>query len=286
MPDPQMPNSQMLPALSTKTLELPSGLSCQVVCGGPSAASPVVSPPVMFFHPASGASPTDPFLLALAEHFRVYAPVAPGFDDLDDLRKMRTVHDVSLHYDDIVQALGLEQFGLVGHSFGGMFAAEYAAHYPSKVSSLVLIAAVGLWDDGFPVVDMFSTPALELAGLLWADPESPEAKAGQESLMQISEDDTVESIIRIVRGLVTAGKFMMPIPDKGLNRRLYRISAPTLVLWGEDDKLVPPQYAPRFVEAIAVAEAKIFPRAGHMLTLEHTAEITNEVATHIQTTHV
>jgi len=258
--------------LETITLTLPSGLSCQILTGGPSSAMPV-----LYFHPASGASPKDPFLASLAERCKVYAPVAPGFDDLDDLRKMHSVHDVVLHYDDIAQALDLEQFALVGHSFGGMFAAEYAAHYPSKVSSLVLIAPVGLWNDAFPVVDMFAIPALELAGLLWGDPESPEAKAGQAVFMDSSDGDPVESMLRLVRGLVTASKFMMPIPDRGLNRRLYRISAPSFIIWGADDKLVPPQYAPLFGEAIPKAEVKTIPQAGHMVTLEHTDEVAHDI---------
>ena len=252
--------------LKIETLSLPSGLSCQVICGGKASSAA----PVLYFHPASGASPNDPFLNALAEHSQIYAPVAPGFDDLDDLRQMRTIHDVVLHYDDIVQALELDQFKLIGHSFGGMFAAEYASHYPEKTASLALIAPVGLWDDQHPVTDMFATPALELAQLLWADPESPEAKAGQAALMDDSDGDPIESTIRLVRGLVTASKFMMPIPDKGLDRRLYRITAPTLVLWGDQDKLVPPHYAQLFGQAIAQAEVQVLSQAGHLLTLEHT----------------
>lgn len=313
--------------LETRTLELSSGLSTQVITGGD-------GPPLLYFHSASVVTTADPFLKALASSFTVFAPVAPGFENLDDLRRMRTVHDVVLHYDDVVQALSLgqgmvggaaknkmesdsEQFTLVGHSFGGMFAAEYAAHYPSKVKHLVLMAPVGLWDDEFPVVDLFATPALELQGLLWGDTESPEAKAGQAAIMDGAGGDTasniVESTLNLVRGLVTAGKFMMPIPDRGLNRRLYRISAPTLLLWGENDHLVPTQYAQKFATGITGentsqitgqntgycagdtdtgdtgtgtngsatkdlgATIKIFPKAGHMLTLEYTEEVASQI---------
>lgn len=258
-------------ALRSENHELPSGLASEVILGGS-------GPPLVYLHSANGVSPADPFLQALAEHYSVYAPVAPGYNDLDELRQMRTVHDVVLHYDDVCQMLGLSSFVMAGQSFGGMFAAEFAAHYPDRVASLALLAPVGLWSEEIPAVDMFATPPLELDPLLWADPTSEAAKAAREAMM--GGDDPVESTIALMRGLITVGKFLMPIPDRGLSRRLYRITAPTLVLWGDKDGLVPVAYADLFGKAIAGSEVSVLLDCGHLITLERTEEAVDQVRRH------
>jgi pimeloyl-ACP methyl ester carboxylesterase len=63
------------------------------------------------------------------------------------------------------------------------------------------------------------------------------------------------------------GKFVWPIPDKGLRKRLHRLSAPTLLLWGDGDRVNPGDYAPEFSNRIAGARLRILP-GGHMLHLE------------------
>lgn len=258
-------------ALRSETHELPSGLASEVILGGSGS-------PLVYLHSANGVSPADPFLQALAEHYSVYAPVAPGYNDLDELRQMRTVHDVVLHYDDVCQVLGLESFVMAGQSFGGMFAAEFAAHYPNRVASLALLAPVGLWSEDIPTVDMFATPPLELDPLLWADPASEAAATAREAMM--GGDDPVESTIALMRGLITVGKFLMPIPDRGLSRRLYRISASTLVLWGDKDGLVPVAYADLFTKGIADSTKSVLPDCGHLITLECTEEAVSQIMRH------
>ncbi len=263
---PKMSNT-----LHCENYDLPSGLTSEVILGGS-------GPPLVYLHSANGVSPADPFLQALSEHYSIYAPVAPGYNDLDELHQMRTVHDVVLHYDDVFQVLELDSFVMAGQSFGGMFAAEFAAHYPKRISKLALLAPVGMWDDNIPAVDMFATPPLELDPLLWADPTSEVANAAREAML--GGDDPVESTISLMRGLITVGKFLMPIPDRGLHRRLYRISAPTLVLWGEQDGLVPVAYADLFTRGIAGSKKSVLPDCGHLITLERTEEAMSQVMRH------
>jgi pimeloyl-ACP methyl ester carboxylesterase len=238
--------------------------------------------PLVYLHPASGVTADDRFALALAERFRVVAPVAPGFSDLAEIDDVHDVHDLALAYDDILQALDLGPVALVGHSFGGMVAAEVAAHSPHRVASLVLVAPVGLWDDEHPVLDIFATPPAELMGKLWADPAGEAAQAGFGGPPPSTADEQVEAVIRVVQGLVTAGKFMIPIPDKGLGRRLYRITMPTLLLWGALDGVVPPVYAGRFAAGLPVAKAKILDDAGHMVTLERTEAVVKAIRKHVK----
>lgn len=260
-------------------LDLPSGLTAQVFVAGDEAAKPLV-----YLHSASGVNENDDFFLKLAEKFRVYAPLAPGFNKLEELDDLVSVSDVSLHYDDILIALDLTDFVLVGHSFGGMFAAELAAHVPSKVSQLVLISSVGLWNDDYPVLDIFSIPPLELGAYLWGDSNSEAAKKANSAPVLIGKEGgepaLVEYMIQAMQGLITAGKYMMPIPDKGLSRRLYRICAPTLLIWGSEDQVVPSQYAKDFGEKLRDSKELIIKGGGHMVTLECLDEVCAAIGKH------
>jgi pimeloyl-ACP methyl ester carboxylesterase len=243
--------------LSDEIVRLPGGRTQTVFRGGDGQ-------PVVFLHAGGGLVLEDPILPALTRSHSLVAPIAPGFADLADVSDIRDVHELAMHYDDLFEALGLDAVPVVGHSFGGMIAAELAAHYPRRVSKLVLMAPVGLWNDEYPVADLFAALPRELPGLLFADTSHPAAQA---MLGGDGPPDT-ETLIPLVRGMTTLARFMWPIPDRGLSRRLHRITAPTLVLWGEQDALVPVQYADDFVAAIPDARKVVVPNAGHSVTVE------------------
>ena len=250
--------------LSNMRVELPGlGLSPRVL-RGPAAEG---APSLVYLHAAGGVTEDDPLLAALAERHEVYAPVHPGFDDLAEIDDVRDVHDLALYYDSLLDALGLEQATVVGHSFGGMVAAELAAHVPNRVGRLVLISPFGLWRDDLPVADLFLAFPNQVHELLWADPS-----AHREALSPPSGDtlpaEQLAALLGLLQGLTAAGKYLWPIPDKGLRRRLHRISAPTLVIWGAEDRLVPPEYAGDFAAAIPAARAEILAGAGHMVPVE------------------
>ena len=77
--------------------------------------------------------------------------------------------------------------------------------------------------------------------------------------------------------LAAAGKFLWPLPDKGLARRAYRIKAPTLILWGEQDQINPPSYADDFQRLIADSRIETLPNAGHLLMLEQLDAFANAI---------
>ncbi len=227
--------------------------------------------PLVYLHGAFGYRGWHPFMDVLAEDFTVYAPIqpsfidsAPGPDDLDELL------DLILYHFDLLEALGLDAPNVVGHFLGGMIAAEMAALRPGSVGKLVLAAPAGLWLDEEPGVDYFATPVDELRGVLFADENSDAAK----SLMPEPEDDLERGtqIIERVRSLATVGKFLWPIPDKGLKKRMGRIKAPTLVVVGEQDKIVPPSYGNEFAGRISGASVHTMAGAGHMMMLEQAGE--------------
>ena len=217
-------------------------------------------PPLVWLHSLYGVEADAPLIEALAEHYSVYAPLAPGFADLDELNDIHDIHDLAMHYDDVMDALELPEAVVAGHSFGAMLAAELAAHFPSRVSRLVLLSPLGLWNDRYPVADLWGVPAGELPKLLYADPSRAPSTGN-------SKPD-VEKVIALTRGMTTVARFLWPIPDRGLARRLRRVRAPTLVVHGDQDRFVPVQYADDFVRLLSDARRVLIPGAGHMLLTE------------------
>jgi pimeloyl-ACP methyl ester carboxylesterase len=225
-------------------------------------------PPLLWLHGIGGIDPVQSLLGTLAQRHRVIAPLAPGWDDLAELSEIDDVHDLAIHYDDLLDALSLDRVAVAGHSFGAMLAAELASHYPKRVTRLVLISPFGLWNDAYPVADLFALTASEMPGLLYANP----AKAPATIAANGAEAD-IEALVGFAQSMTTVAKFMWPIPERGLARRLRRISAPTLVVFGEQDAFVPPRYAQDFVAAIPNACSKLIGGAGHMAPAEQAGAV-------------
>lgn len=228
--------------------------------------------PLVFLHGAGGLTAQDPFLAALAAKYHVYAPLLPGYGDSDEAGGLRDMLDVTLHTLDVVDALGLKDPLLVGHSMGGMIAAEMAALDNHRFSRLALIAPAGLWLDDHPIPDLFSLVPYEYPPLLFHD-----AQAGAALMTQGVNFDDLEwlkgFLVANARQLGMAGKILFPIPERGLSQRLYRIRAKTLLVWGDSDRLIAPVYAQAFKKAIAGAELVQVPEAGHMVIWEQTSKV-------------
>jgi len=226
-------------------------------------------PTIVWLHGPHGVRKNDPVIAELAKRHSVVAPVAPGFNDVDELDDIRDVHDLALHYDDVFEALGLDRISLVGQSFGAMIAAELAAHVPKRVERLVLISPFGLWRDDHPVADLFARPYATIDRILW--------KTGEPSAIMADPanfpNDPVEKAITIVQAMTSVAKFIWPIPDKGLRRRLHRVTAKTLVVFGADDAFVPAIYADEFAAAIPGARKAVIADAAHMVAYEKTSEV-------------
>ena len=181
--------------------------------------------PLLYLHGVVGHKGWAPFLDLLAGHFNVYAPTHPGYGESQGLDNLDDVLDLSLYYFELMDALGLRETHVIGHSLGGMVAAEMAALCSHKVKKLVLVAATGLWRDDAPPLDFLAISPEELEMALWADPSSGTAREA------MAEPDSEEArsarALDRVQDLAAAGKFLWPIPDKGLKRRLYRVKSPT-----------------------------------------------------------
>ena len=234
-------------------------------------------PDLVFLHGAGGLTAEDPFLNALAAKHHVYAPLLPGYGDSQEAPEIRDMLDFTLHGWDVVEALGLKDPILVGHSMGGMIAAEMAALAPNDVSRLGLICPAGLWNDDHPIPDMFSLLPFEMPAYLFHDAE---AGAAMMSAGRSMEDPGFLQayLVTNARQMGMAGRILFPIPDRGLGQRLYRIKAKTVLVWGDSDRLIPPPYAHAFKKGIKGAELVSLPEAGHMVILEKTAQVVEAIS--------
>jgi pimeloyl-ACP methyl ester carboxylesterase len=224
-------------------------------------------PALVFFHGSWGLT-WDPFLDELARHFTVYAPEHPGTtpDAPDDIYHLDGLWDLVLCYDELLQALSLERPAFVGHSFGGMVACEVAAAYPGRARGLALIDPLGFWRDTDPIVNWMVLDPAQLRARVFREPDGEAARA----LFGGSSDPeaAIRARIRLMWSMGSTGKFIWPLPDKGLKKRIHRVKAPTLVVWGKEDRLVPPVYADEFARRIAGARVQTVGDAGHAPHLE------------------
>jgi pimeloyl-ACP methyl ester carboxylesterase len=225
-------------------------------------------PPLLYFHPAAGLH-FDPFLSALSETYTIFAPEHPGTsaDDPDAIHQVDELSDLVLIYEEAIRRLDLPAPAIaIGQSFGGMMAAELAAHFPGLFAKLVLLDPIGLWRADIPVTNWMLTPPAALPALLFKDPECPAAKA----IFTPPPDQAVATAAtaNMIWALGCTGKFAWPIPERGLAKRLHRIHAPTLILWGANDALIPAAYAAEFGKAIKGSRVEIIPNCGHIPQLE------------------
>ncbi|MGH7812533.1 MAG: alpha/beta fold hydrolase [Candidatus Binataceae bacterium] len=222
--------------------------------------------PLLYLHNSFGHLPAEPFLDELGKDFKVYAPHFPGYGDSTGGEHIYDVFDAALFYHQLMDELGLASANILGHAMGGMLAAEIAALDPHRAKKLVLAAPQGFWIDSAPQPDLFAAMPADLARMLFFDTEFPMAKM----MSTLPPDNNVLQTIYVERAkrFAMAGKLLWPLPDRGLKKRAYRISAPTLLIWGEGDRMVPPVYAKEFTSRIKNAKVEIIKQAGHMLMYE------------------
>jgi pimeloyl-ACP methyl ester carboxylesterase len=224
-------------------------------------------PTVVFFHGPWGLT-WGPFLDALARQFTVYAPEHPGTspEDPDAIGHVDSLWDLVLCYDELLEQLKLPDVMLAGHSFGAMVACEVSALQPARVKRLALMDPIGLWLDDAPVVNWMLQGPAEMPAYVFHQPDGPAAKA----MFAVPAEPEAGALARtrLTWAMGATGKFIWPIPDKGLKKRIHRIAAPTLLLWGEHDRLVPRAYAKEFAGRIADTRLEVVAGAGHAPHLE------------------
>ena len=230
------------------------GLSVAVLEGGS-------GDPLLYLHGPDGLPGWAPYLDQLAQQSGVYAPYHPGVGRSEGLERLDELWDLVLFYEELLDELGLQRISVIGHSYGGMVAAELAAHCRHRIRRLVLISSLGLWLDDTPVADFFVLSQEERGRAEWYDPESEVARA---ALAQPEDpQERAEYAVDRIQTLAAIGKFSWPIPDRGLTKRIHRITAPTLLLWGAADGIVPPVYGEEFRRLIPGSRLEVLEGCGH-----------------------
>jgi len=229
-------------------------------------------PAIVFFHGPWGLT-WGPFLDDLARSFTIYAPEHPGTapEAPDDVYHLDGLWDLVLCYDELMEALGLSSADFVGHSFGGMVACEVAAACRGRARRLALIDPIGFWRDTDRIVNWMILPPGELRDHIFYDRDSDAARRMFEPAPEQGIADAAR--IRLTWAMGATGKFIWPLPDKGLKKRAHRITVPTLLIWGKQDRLVPPIYVEEFVQRIPGAQVQTVDHAGHAPHLEQSETV-------------
>ncbi len=215
-----------------------------------------------------------PFLDELARSRTVIVPSLPGFPGGDRGHSVLDSHlDWLLAVREILDQSDLAGADLAGSSIGASLAAEIAALWPESVRKLALIAPFGLFDEKNPPTDPWAQRADAVPGLMCADPEIWKAmKAVPEGA------NSIEWPIEQVRANEAAARIFWPLGNTRIEKRLHLIKAPTLLLWGEQDKVMPRAYAEVFAKGISGdTTTRIIAGAGHLAELDKPAEVAAEI---------
>ncbi len=220
--------------------------------------------PLLVLHPEFGANQWLPYHDRLAQHFRLVAPDHPGFGHSDRPEWLDGIDDLVFHYVDLLDALELERVAVVGTSLGGWIAAELAVAHPARIDRLVLVGAGGIKVDAVERFDLFLHPIEETLRHLFHDP----SRAAQ----LLPTERGPEVIVRGYREATTLARLTWNpyFYNPKLARRLRRITAPTLIVWGADDAFLPPAHAHAYAQHIPAAKLELIPDCGHLVPYEQT----------------
>lgn len=241
--------------METRTVSVRNGMFQTPVLEGGTGS------PLLFLHGTHGLQ-RDRFLNLLSDRFHVVAPTHPGFGEATGSQHLLDLWDLLYYYLDFLDQEGLRGLPVVAHSLGAMVALELAALQPERFTRLALIAPLGLWNPEHPVADIFALTPSELAALMYCDASSEAAQAA--ARVPQEPDAFVQYMLERAKAMSTSAKYLFPIPNRGLSKRLHRVQAPTLLVWGECDRIVPPAYAEDFRRYLPHAEVAVLPRAGYL----------------------
>jgi len=220
--------------------------------------------PLVFFHGAGTVTRFD-FALPWARSYQVIVPFHPGFGESADDPQVTEIHDYVLHYLELFAALKLTRVRLVGQSMGGFIAAKLAAEHAHLIEKLALVCPIGIPIPEVPTTDFLKVPPEELPALLGTDVQTVirhlPAKPGEAFIAErIKETQTATRLL----GATTY--------DPKLPRYLHRLSMPTLLVWGKQDRLTPVAQHKSWAKLLPKAQVKLFD-GGHLVLDESPAAV-------------
>ena len=212
--------------------------------------------PLVFFHGGGVLEGFDCFG-PLAERYRLLVPYHPGFGPSGDDPGVASVHDWVRHYLELFDLLGLRELSLIGHSLGGWLASWFSIDHGHRVRQVVLAAPFGMDVPGHGLANLGAMAPDEILQALTRDPTVFEGK------LPIAPDDAF--LAARAREGQTVGAIRPGASDPTLGRWLHRLTMPTLVIWGDDDQIVPAAHLPEWEMLIPDAKTVLLPGKGHLL---------------------
>jgi pimeloyl-ACP methyl ester carboxylesterase len=227
--------------------------------------------PFLLLHGGGGPLTVNAFgdLLAAERPARVVIPTHPGFGGTPRPDSLESVPGLAALYISLLATLGLEGVTVIGNSIGGWIAAEMALLDTSRISSFVLVDAVGIEVPGHPIADFFSLTPRQLAQASYHDPDRygiDPSKLPPEALKVMAGN---RATIAVYSGA--------SMNDAGLRDRLARVSKPTLVVWGDSDHIADADYGRAFAKAIPGARFQLLPDSGHLPQIETPTQLLEAV---------
>jgi pimeloyl-ACP methyl ester carboxylesterase len=221
--------------------------------------------PLMFWHGAGTFHGFD-FALPWADRYQVLIPYHPGFGDSADDISMASMHDYVMHYLELFDRLRLDKVNLVAFSLGGFMAARFAVQHAERLRKLVLVSPAGLEVPEHPIVDLLRVPPDEVIAHLVEDPDvlMPFLPKGHDEDFLMERCREISSVARVVHDRYF---------DPNLPKWLHRVRQPTLLLWGEKDRIIPAAQAPYWAKHMPDAHIRIIPGAGHCVLEESAAAV-------------
>ena len=233
------------------------GFAVTLQCGGTGA-------PLVVLHDVFGPL-WEGLPERLARTRTVVLPALAGFPGSDYREDLDTMEDLAFWTLALLEQRGLVGVDVVGEGFGGWLAAEVASRWPSAIRRLALVAPFGIRLAAAPPGGLFELTGPKLRGALFADPAGEVAQ-------RVSPDmpSSIEAFeAKLVADRAAARFAWRPyLHNPKLARRLARYRAPALVVWGGEDRFLPPSYAEAWRKALPEATVELVPRAGHAVGLE------------------
>lgn len=203
-------------------------------------------PPLVCFHGAGGLRLSRGHEL-LAERYRVIAFEEPGFGASPVNERSRSMTELAATMGAAISALELERFSLWGISFGGKLALSLAVQTPERLEALVLAAPAAIRVDSRPL-----PRGPEILGLLHAHPERRLDATPPPPKVQAKQLELVERLIG-------------PPRDHELEDAMRELNVPTLVLFGTEDRLTPPELGRHYREILPNCQFVIVYDAAHAI---------------------
>jgi pimeloyl-ACP methyl ester carboxylesterase len=218
--------------------------------------------PVLVLHHETGTLDRLPFYDALAAQYDVLVPHHPGYSRSPRPDWMRSVRDIAVVYRGLLSELGINKPALVGLGFGGWIAAEMASMAPADLSHLVLVGAMGIKPPHGDILDLAITGYIDYARASFHDQKAFDRVYGAEpSTDQLEMWD----VCREMSFRIAWKPYMY---SQTLPHLLRSVRAPALVVWGGEDRVVPPSAAKRYAEALPNAKLELVQGCGHCVDME------------------